>query len=83
MNSEILEDIKETLGLTELREEDKVEDVVNDSIDIIELIAVLSNKYKIDVQADDLRDIVTIADIGDYVKKKQGTRSSDIPLDKF
>ena len=83
MSEEILGVIRKTLGLKELDQNARIEQVILDSIDIIELIAVLSNKYRIDVKPDDLKGINTFSDIVKYVVRKQGTRPPGTSLETF
>jgi len=76
MKAEIIETIRESLklGKKEIVENSKIEDLIQDSLDLVELVAVLSNKYKIVIHTSELQNIVTVGDIINYVEKHKNTK---------
>ncbi len=61
-----------------------LESVIKDSMDFIELVAILSSKYKLNTQAHNFEKIRTVRDIATYiVETEQKDDSSQIKLHKF
>ena len=67
--------IAETLMIPDeqLTDTAKIEEVVQDSMDIVELIAVLSNTFRVRIDTQELDNIVTMEDVYAYVQKNAGT----------
>lgn len=61
----------------------KLESIVQDSMDIVELVAVFSNRYKIAVDQNALRGIKTIGQLTKYINKNSNTKKSATRLEKF
>ncbi|MBI4032542.1 acyl carrier protein [Candidatus Berkelbacteria bacterium] len=85
MREQILEDIRGvlTMGTTTLRDDQLIEELVRDSMDMIELVAVLSNEYHIAVNPKELEQIKTVGDIVDYVLAHQNNATKRQPLETF
>jgi acyl carrier protein len=75
MKEEIIETIRETLYLKkdQISGSSKIEDVAMESMDLVELVAVLSNKYKISINPIELNEIKTVDDIVKYVIDHMGS----------
>ena len=74
MSDDLLETIRETLSIKEgdISLRTPVSKVIRDSIDMVELVAVLSDRYQIAVDPDELRRIKTVGDIARYVESHRG-----------
>lgn len=74
MTDDLLETIRETLSIKEgeISLRTPISKVVRDSIDMVELIAVLSDRYQIAIDQDELRRIKTVGDIARYVEAHRG-----------
>ncbi|MEK6968234.1 MAG: acyl carrier protein [Nanoarchaeota archaeon] len=85
MKNEIIEIIRTTLSLGEksINENTEIEKIIESSIDAIELIAVLSNKYKIRIEPKDLNRIKKVRDIVSYIEKNKGKSKTKIKLEGF
>lgn len=83
--NEIIELIRTTLLLppNQLDESTKLESVIKDSMDIVELIAVLSDKYKVAIDPGKMKDISTIGDIAEYVEQNKNTKGQGSPMETF
>ncbi len=73
MEDEIIEIMREVLYLREdeISMKTKLDDIINDSMDIIELIAVLGNKYESSINPQEMDDIETVSDLVQYVKENK------------
>jgi acyl carrier protein len=60
-----------------------IESIVRDSMDIVELIAVLTNTYKIAFRSSDIAGLKTVEDVVGYVETHQKTTKAGHPLDSF
>ena len=49
-----------------------IEDLASDSIDLVELVAVLTNRYRVRIEPDELLRIRTVGDIVDFVLERHG-----------
>ncbi|MHB8710337.1 MAG: acyl carrier protein [Minisyncoccota bacterium] len=85
MTNEIMELIRSTLLLRkdQVTPESTIESFVHDSMDIVELIAVLTNTYKITFRSADIAGLKTVADVVRYVEKHRQTTKTSHPLDGF
>jgi acyl carrier protein len=74
VSDELLEAIRETLSIKEgeISLRTPITKVIRDSIDMVELIAVLSDRYQIAIEPDELRQIKTVGDIARYVQAHRG-----------
>ncbi len=85
METEIITTIQETFhmktGAISLKT--PLEEIATDSMDIIELIAVLSNKYKLSLQPGDMNNIKTIGDIVTFIMKQKGSDVTTGSLSSF
>ena len=85
MKEDIINLIREILYIKEgkINEKTILEDVIKDSMQVIEFIAVLSNKYKLSIDPQEMGKIKTVGDLINYVDKKKNSRKSREPLDSF
>lgn len=74
MSDDLLEIIRETLSIKEgeISLRTPISKVIRDSIDMVELVAVLSDRYEIAIEPDELRRIKTVGDIARYVQAHRG-----------
>jgi acyl carrier protein len=74
VSDDLLETLRETLSIKEgeLSLRTPISKIVRDSIDMVELVAVLSDRYQIAVDPDELRRIKTVGDIARYVDTHRG-----------
>jgi acyl carrier protein len=74
LSDDLLETIRETLSIKEgeISLRTPITKIIRDSIDMVELVAVLSDRYQIAVDPDDLRRIKTVGDIARYVETHRG-----------
>ena len=74
MSDDLLEMIRETLSVKEgeISLRTPISKIVRDSIDMVELVAVLSDRYQIAIDPDELRRIKTVGDIARYVDTHRG-----------
>jgi len=74
MSDELLEMIRETLSIKEgeISLRTPISKIIRDSIDMVELVAVLSDRYQIAIEPDELRRIKTVGDIARYVEAHRG-----------
>jgi acyl carrier protein len=82
VNDELLETIRETLSIKEgeISLRTPISKIIRDSIDMVELVAVLSDRYQIAIEPDELRGIKTVGDIARYVTAHRGEAAgSDRP----
>ncbi len=73
MKSEIIKIIREILylGKKKIDEQTILEELIVNSMDVIELIAVLSSKYKIKVDPKKMNNIKTVGNLIEYVEKNK------------
>jgi acyl carrier protein len=74
VSDDLLETIRETLSIREgeISPRTPITKIVRDSIDMVELVAVLSDRYQIAIDPEELRRIKTVGDIARYVKAHRG-----------
>jgi acyl carrier protein len=74
VSDDLLEIIRETLSIKEgeISLRTPITKIVRDSIDMVELVAVLSDRYQIAIDPDELRRIKTVGDIARYVEAHRG-----------
>ena len=85
MSDDLLETIRETLSIREgeISLRTPITKIVRDSIDMVELVAVLSDRYQIAIDPDELRRIRTVGDIARYVKAHRGEPSNKPRTPRF
>lgn len=73
MRKEIIEIICDTLYLkeNEIKDSTLLDDIIENSIDVIELIAVLSNKYNLSIKPQEMNEIKKIKDLIAYIDKNK------------
>jgi acyl carrier protein len=74
VSDDVIETIRETLSIKEgkISLRTPIQKIVRDSIDMVELVAVLSDRYQVVIEPDALRRIKTVGDIDRYVKAHRG-----------
>jgi acyl carrier protein len=74
VSDDLLEILRETLSIKEgeISLRTPITKIVRDSIDMVELVAVLSDRYQIAIDPDQLRRIETVGDVARYVKAHRG-----------
>jgi len=74
VSDDLIETLRETLSIKEgeISLRTPISKIVRDSIDMVELVAVLSDRYQIAVDPDELRRIKTVGDIARYVDGHRG-----------
>jgi len=85
MKKEIIETIRATLYLKEgtVDEATTIEAIAKDSMDVVELIAVLSSKYQVRIEPAKMNNIETVGDIVRYISENQGSAQGTSPLESF
>lgn len=85
MKDEIIETIRTTLSLTpsEVNEATPLEQVARDSMDIVELVAVLGDRYKVAIEPAKMNHIKTVGDIVAYVIANKGSALGKQPLESY
>ena len=85
MKEEIIETIRNTFYLKpeQIKDATRLEEIAKDSMDIVELVAVLSDKYKVAIEPSKMSHIKTVGDIVEYVIKNQDTRTGNTPIESF
>ena len=74
MRGEILETVRGVFYASgrAVSEQSLIEDLASDSIDLVELIAVLTNRYRVRIEPDELLRIRTVGDIVEFVLERRG-----------
>jgi acyl carrier protein len=85
MKEEIIETIRDTFYLKpeQVKDSTPLEEIAQNSMDIVELVAVLSDKYKVAIEPSKMSRIQTVGDIVEYVIQNKGTRTGNTPLESF
>jgi acyl carrier protein len=85
MKKEIIETIRTTLYLKpdQINEQTPLEKIAKDSMDIVELVAVLSDKYSVAIEPSKMNHIKTIGDVVEYVLRNKGSKSSRASIESF
>lgn len=64
--------VAERLGLPEVAEEDRIiEDLAADSLDIVDLIATVEDRYRVAIEESELPDLRTVADLYECVRSRE------------
>ena len=85
MREQVLEAIRDAVPtpLTPISEETKVENLVLDSMDTVEIFAVLSIRFNAALEPGEMKHIKTVGDLIDYTIEKRGTAKGKPPLTIF
>jgi acyl carrier protein len=85
MKKEIIETIRTTFYLKpdQINEQTLLEKIVKDSMDVVELVAVLSDKYKVAIEPSKMNHIKTVGDIVEYVLRNKGNKGSRSSIESF
>jgi acyl carrier protein len=85
VSDDLLDTIRETLSIREgeISLQTPINRIIRDSIDMVELVAVLSDRYQIAIDSDELRRIKTVGDIARYVKAHRGEPSDKDRTGRF
>ena len=86
MKEEIIVTIRDIFYLKpeQIKKSTPLEEVAKDSMDIVELVAVLSDKYNVAIEPSKMNSIKTVGDIVEYVIKNKNTRTGNAtPLESF
>jgi acyl carrier protein len=81
VSDDLIETIRETLSIKagQISPRTPIERIVRDSIDMVELIAVLSDRYQVTIAPEELRRIKTVGDIDRYIKAHPGKAEGNQP----
>ncbi len=76
---EVITILREVLYLSEdeVSPETELDTLIEDSMDAIELIAVLGDRYDASIEPDEMEEIETVQDLIEYVEANKGTGSGD------
>mgnify|MGYP001618357659 CR=1 FL=1 len=84
MKEDIISTIRETLSSGKnISEATPIEEIAKGSMDIVELVAVLKNKYNLSIQPSEMNHIKTVGDIVKYVQTHKDSGISKSPLESF
>jgi acyl carrier protein len=87
MRKDIINTIQETLYVQDgtISGDTNIEDITQNSMDLVELISVLRSKYNVSVQPQELDQVTTIDEIVAYVEDHAGdaAEKDDNSLDAF
>lgn len=61
----------------DITSDSKLEDIVSDSMDFIELISILTTHFKIKVVPEDVKGIETVGDVITFIEQKPKSMSGD------
>jgi len=77
VKNNILETIRNTVGRgpNVISESTPLEDLLRDSLDVVELIAVLTDQYNLSIQPGEMNEMRTVGDIIRYVQSHQNQAS--------
>jgi len=84
MQSEVIELLEETFYLQagEIGEDTPLQEFIRDSIDAVELIAVLSSRYAIQIDPAALSGVESVGDVIRYVESA-ARQTERVPLESF
>ena len=85
MRKKILEAIREAVRADHrsVTEETSVENLVMDSMDMVEIFAVLSTRFKAAIEPSEMKHIKTVGDLVDYTIQNQGKANGKKTLTIF
>lgn len=61
----------------------EITDLIHDSIDLVELISVVSDRYRIRFDLFEMDDVRSVDDLVTYVERRRGDVDPSDPLDRF
>jgi acyl carrier protein len=61
----------------------EIADLIHDSIDLVELITVVSDRYRIRFDLFEMDDVRSVDDLVAYVERRRGAAAPPDPLDRF
>jgi acyl carrier protein len=61
----------------------EITDLIHDSIDLVELISVVSDRYRIRFDLFEMDDVRSVDDLVAYVERRRGAAPPADPLDRF
>ena len=85
MKEDIINIIREILYVKdgEITKDTILDEIIKDSMQVIELIAVLGNKYKLLVNPKEMDNIKTVGDLIIYINRRKGTHKGGKTLDSY
>lgn len=85
MRDQIIETIRQTLAVAanDITEATPIRAIAKDSMDVVELIAVLNSTYHVAVKPDQLAQVKTVGDVVAYVLRHRDTAPADGSLRAF
>ena len=85
MNDDVMATIREALSLSARRitRRTPLRTIARDSMDAIELLAALEDKYDMAIQVGELVGLETVGDVIDYVTEHRGNAGERPPLERF
>lgn len=64
-------------------ESTRLEDIIKDSMDIVELIAICTDKYHMKIERKDMNGLQTVGDLIKYVQTHKNTQKKESSFDSF
>ena len=85
MKDEIIKAMRGILYLkkNQISDDTLLEKVIKTSMEVIELIAVLSNKYNVTIKPQEMNNIKTVGDLVKYIEKNKGSKKDKSSLESF
>ena len=85
MSDDVMATIREALSLSSghVNPSTPLRDIARDSMDAIELLAALEDRYDVAIDVDELVRLQTVGDVIDYVTEHQGNAGGRPPLERF
>ncbi len=85
MRKKIVDAIREAVHADQrsVTEETIVANLIMDSMDMVEIFAVLSTRFKATIEPSEMRHIKTVGDLVDYTIENQGKARGEKPLTIF
>jgi len=85
MTAEVIGTIRDALSLRadQVTPDTNLRQILRDSIDAIDLIAALSERYQLEIDTEALTRIQTVADVAAYVERHRGEAGERPALDRF
>ncbi len=85
MRRQVIEVIRETFPFDQgqIEEGTRLSEFIRDSIDAVELVAVLTTEYTVRIDPADLQQVQTVADVVGYVERRSGVSPVHQPLESF
>ena len=79
MKADVIQTIREALCLEDatITESTQFAQVAHDSLELLNVMLALSNKYDLVIDLKDIKDIRTVGDVADYVAKRYAEASTN------